>query len=811
MVLTRSTEKKEAKKNVEVETNDKEDEEEKGEEEEGMDEEVGDDSSEDDRVQDLQTITSGNTATKTSLIGNPPAATTRGRRGGISGLPAGLSSVGRSMPGLSSTGGSMLSVTKPGLAMGRAGLTVASKMSSPSREGGATVPIIPSLPGLNNRPNTLLRSGISLSAAAAANVKQHKKAEEDQKADEDDYESDHEDSEEESAEEFREEGKVTDNSQGGGRRLLSGFTFAGAKSSQPGKRDGAESVAAENDGGGSPKARGLLAGLSLSNPAINDKRAMLDQGVKILRSEVKGGIEAEKLSPRLALSRLPPGMQVSKSRALNQKEEETKVKEGGKIEKEAVSEQISLKKSDQGKSLSRLPPETQHIKSDKDGKNGKESESDQSGHESESEDEGDQSADEEEKDDKSSKAEQVKPVLVTSTRQERSEDRDDGEEEDDSEDDLKENDQDGDDPKKGEEGNKEVLPVKPAVALSRLPPGMQITTKPASSLMFGKKKEERKEMADEEQNKMEVGTGRSSQGLAISRLPPGMQISRPVSPYVKAQAGSEKELDSSEEESEIEEEVIEGVKNGSESHVPKATSAVSRLPPDLLVGKSLDTTKNDEEGIDVVEMDDLEAGESDLKEMKEDEEEDEDVGGEGDEDLFKSNLPSGMGVAKSGLVILKPLSSPAPVEKSSDDEFEDIVEDEDSVEPAVMNEDNTGNLEKEGDDEKQEVSNTETEKQMMQSDPKNKTVASQLQPFAETRSVESRDRIESSLAPLLPLRSALGERKKHEQHLTSHLQQLSNRLLEPDLFETVNKALGHDAVRNYTDAVQVLIFLFFEK
>merc|ERR1719234_2978202 len=94
---------------------------------------------------------------------------------------------------------------------------------------------------------------------------------------------------------------------------------------------------------------------------------------------------------------------------------------------------------------------------------------------------------------------------------------------------------------------------------------------------------------------------------------------------------------------------------------------------------------------------------------------------------------------------------------------------------------------------------------MRQSGAKNETVASQLQPLGETRSVESEHPSGSFLAPLLPLRSSLGERKKQEQHLTSHLQQLSTRLLQPDIFEMVNKALGQDAVRNYTDAVQVLV------
>ena len=41
--------------------------------------------------------------------------------------------------------------------------------------------------------------------------------------------------------------------------------------------------------------------------------------------------------------------------------------------------------------------------------------------------------------------------------------------------------------------------------------------------------------------------------------------------------------------------------------------------------------------------------------------------------------------------------------------------------------------------------------------------------------------------------------------MTSDLQLLSSRLREPDLLEKVTKALGHDTVRNYTDAVQVLI------
>ena len=90
------------------------------------------------------------------------------------------------------------------------------------------------------------------------------------------------------------------------------------------------------------------------------------------------------------------------------------------------------------------------------------------------------------------------------------------------------------------------------------------------------------------------------------------------------------------------------------------------------------------------------------------------------------------------------------------------------------------------------------------SKPKTQTVSSQHQPMA----VESQplSRGTNSLAPLLPLRSKLGSSKKQEQHLTSDLQQLSNRLLQPDLLGKVTKALGHDAVRNYTDAVQVLIF-----
>merc|ERR1719209_97137 len=86
---------------------------------------------------------------------------------------------------------------------------------------------------------------------------------------------------------------------------------------------------------------------------------------------------------------------------------------------------------------------------------------------------------------------------------------------------------------------------------------------------------------------------------------------------------------------------------------------------------------------------------------------------------------------------------------------------------------------------------------------RSQTVASQHQAMA----VESQhlSRGASPLAPLLPLRSKQGSSKKQEQHLTSDLQQLSSRLLQPDLLGKVTKALGHDAVRNYTDVVQVLV------
>ena len=111
MVLTRSTEKKEAQKNVE--NQDKEEEEE---------EEEGDEETDDDGVQDVITAINADTLANTSLLRSPAVATTAGRRGGISGLPPGLSSAG------ATTTKPTLSLGKPtlksGFTLGRAGLSV---------------------------------------------------------------------------------------------------------------------------------------------------------------------------------------------------------------------------------------------------------------------------------------------------------------------------------------------------------------------------------------------------------------------------------------------------------------------------------------------------------------------------------------------------------------------------------------------------------------------------------------------------------------------------------------------------------------
>ena len=771
MVLTRSTEKKEAQKNVE--NQDKEEE-----EEEEVDEETDDDG-----VQDVITAINADTLANTSLLRSPAVATTAGRRGGISGLPAGLSSAG------ATTTKPTLSLGKPtlksGLTLGRAGLSVAPKIPSPVREGGAGT-LTSSLPGLNNRPNTRLRSGISMTAPAEL------KPPEEGEADESDFEDD-------SAEESGGEGKAATKSQAAVGRLLSaGLTFAAAQSGRYNKK--AESSAADKD------ARGLLTGLSVSD----GKGAKLDKGARILKSENKGEAESGEPSPRLALSRLPPGMQVSKSRALPETREDTIVREGGEKKKEEVGQQLSLKIADQRKSISRLPPGLQlskqkvQLPSEKEDQERNESESDQSGNESESVDEGDESAEERwGESGKESQAGPVKPASVTSTREERFEDSED-EEDDEVEDDLNE---DGDDPNK--EKDEQVGLAKPGVGLSRLPPGMQITTRPASPLLVGDKVEEGKETAVKEPDMKEVGIGRSSRGLTMSksRLPPGMQLSKSVSSPVKdvaAQVESEEELDSNEEESEIDkEDDFASGRSGTKPQVPKAISAVPRLPPGLQVGKSSNSKKESEEGSDAAEMDDVDPEESDQRELEE--EEDEDGGGKSDEvneskDL-KGSFQLGLKVKQSGLVIKSsPLSGNAPVEKSSDDEFEDIVEDEDSEEPAAAND---AKQRKSDEDEKGEGTNAKNEKLMRTSEPESQTAASQRQPLA----VESQHLSRTSfLAPLLPLRSKQGLSRKQKQHLTSELQQLSSRLREADLLEKVTKALGHDAVRNFTDAVQVLIF-----
>ena len=735
MVVTRSTEKKDAQKNVEMEKVDEEDEEGKSVDEGNMNKKEAEyDSSEDDRAPN--TNISVDSITQTSLSRGSASATTNtgGRRGGIIGLPPGLSS------------SSSLSVTKSGLTMVRAGLTMAPKTSLPS-SGGET-------PGLSNR----LRPGISFttSVAVAPNNSVNVGPEEVDSEENSEYGS---------AEDSGEEEKATDTGGAGGvGKLLSGPTFAAADSIQREKTVGGKSSDKDENGR-------VFAGVSV----ISEKPTKLEKDMEIVKSRVKGGVDPRMPFPRMALSRLPPGMQVSKSKARG-KEEDAKIIEGAVIEKEGFDGQDSLENADKRRTISRLPPGMQPTKHnaqlplDTEDDEENENESDQRG--SESADEHYKSGAEEGSGVEVRKK-AVDLTLGTSTRGERSVGSDDGE-------DRVDVNEDRGGPNKGTGKEGGEGPAGLETALSRFPPGMQITTQPVSPQ--SERKEERKKILKEEwDTKKEVMMSRSTQGLAVSRLPPGMQISRPASLHVvkEAQGEREKELDYSGEESDLENKV--GFINRTRSHASKATS-LSGLHPGLQVGKSLASNKKD-------------GGDSAMVKTTDNDEHNE---SESDEVLNKNEelcLPSKIVVKESGLEYIKPLSRNAPVEKSSDDEFEDIIEDEDSEDP-VANEVSEKKPTKEQDgDEKSEV----TAKSTASIESKTPTVT--LQPPTESQYHSA-----SPLAPLLPLRTKQGLIKKQGRHLTSQLQQISSQLAaEPDLLARVTNALGHDAVRNYTDAVQVLV------
>ena len=120
------------------------------------------------------------------------------------------------------------------------------------------------------------------------------------------------------------------------------------------------------------------------------------------------------------------------------------------------------------------------------------------------------------------------------------------------------------------------------------------------------------------------------------------------------------------------------------------------------------------------------------------------------------------------------LSIQEPVDKSSEDEFEDIVEDEESEETVATNGIEEKTIPKEAPIENSEIGSSKA--------------------FQE-------------LAPLLPLRTNQGAKKKYEQFKTTQLQTLTSTFnLDLALLDRVTKALGQDALRNFTDAVQVSTF-----
>ena len=455
--------------------------------------------------------------------------------------------------------------------------------------------------------------------------------------------------------------------------------------------------------------RRLLPGLSLSTKSKGDVESVrkgATSGNVLKTAENRSVIDVGR-SP--ALSRLPPGMQISSRRTPENMEEN---EESSSIEQKH-GKQTSVRNSGTGLSISGIPQGLQLTRQafssgkvssgDKAVEQGEES--DLSGDESESSDEKDQDGGED------SGGEKLSLVPVAS----------------------------GGEDKHSNEDLKKKL---------------------------GKMENERLDGKGSR-------TGRSIPGLGISKLPPGMQISKTVSSSVTVKTGTGQEKDLVEEKLDCDEMGREGVRSGPK--VQKDLPNVA-IPAGLLVNKSSPTsqTHGDEDDDDLMDGLDEEAEKTD-SEGEEEEEQNKLVESGG---AMKQNKWMGKdeGANESREALPSTSSMPEPVDKSSEDEFEDIVEDEESEETVATNGIEEKTIPKEAPIENSDIGSSKA--------------------FQE-------------LAPLLPLRTNQGAKKKYEQFKTTQLQTLTSTFnLDPALLDRVTKALGQDALRNFTDAVQVSTFSF---
>ena len=448
--------------------------------------------------------------------------------------------------------------------------------------------------------------------------------------------------------------------------------------------------------------RRLLPGLSLSTNSKGDGESVrkgATSGNVLKTAENRSVIDVGR-SP--ALSRLPPGMQISSRRTPDNMEEN---EESSGIEQKH-GKQTSVRNSGTGLSISGIPQGLQLTRQTF----------------SEKVSSGDQALDQ-------------------------------GEESGDESESSNEEDQDG-----GEDSGGEKLSLVPVESS-----GEDKHSNEDLKKKLGK-------MGNERLDGKDSRTGRSIPGLGISKLPPGMQISKTASSSVTAKTGQEKDL--VEEKLDCDTIGREDVRSGSK--VQKDLLNVVKIPAGLQGNKSSSTsqTHGDDNEDDLVDGLDEEAEKTDADE--EEEEQDQGVKSGGALKQYKlMGKDEGANKSRAG-ALPSQLSIQEPVDKSSEDEFEDIVEDEESEETVATNGIEEKTIPKEAPIENSGIGSSKA--------------------FQE-------------LAPLLPLRTNQGAKKKYEQFKTTQLQTLTSTFnLDPALLDRVTKALGQDALRNFTDAVQVSTF-----